>query len=92
MTLLNQAVLLRGINDSVEVLTNLLQRLFDFQVLPYYLHQLDRVHGSAHFEVDKKIALSLIEQLRCSLPGYLIPRLVEEVSGKRSKQTIVKID
>jgi len=92
VTLLNQAVLLKGINDSVEVLEPLLQRLFSYQVLPYYLHQLDRVQGSAHFEVDKKTALDLIESLRNRLPGYLIPRLVEEVSGKRSKQTIVKID
>ncbi|MEH6457912.1 MAG: KamA family radical SAM protein, partial [Cocleimonas sp.] len=92
VTLLNQAVLLKGINDSVEVLEALLQRLFSFQVLPYYLHQLDRVKGSAHFEVDKRSALNLIESLRNKLPGYLIPRLVEEVSGKRSKQTIVKID
>lgn len=92
VTLLNQAVLLKGINDSVEVLASLLERLFSFQVLPYYLHQLDRVKGSAHFEVDKKTALDLIESLRNRLPGYLIPLLVEEVSGKRSKQTIVKID
>jgi len=92
VTLLNQAVLLKGINDSVEVLVTLLQRLFSYQVLPYYLHQLDRVKGSAHFEVDKKTAIDLIESLRNRLPGYLIPQLVEEVSGKRSKQTIVKID
>jgi len=92
VTLLNQAVLLKGINDSVEVLEALLQRLFSLQVLPYYLHQLDRVKGSAHFEVDKRSALNLIESLRNRLPGYLIPRLVEEFSGKRSKQTIVKID
>ncbi len=92
VTLLNQAVLLKGVNDSVETLELLLQRLFSFQVLPYYLHQLDRVKGSAHFEVDKKKALDLIESLRNRLPGYLIPRLVEEVSGKRSKQTIVKIE
>ncbi len=92
ITLLNQTVLLKGINDSVDILTNLLRRLFKFQVLPYYLHQLDRVNGTAHFEVERKAALDLIEQLRCCLPGYLIPRLVEEVSGKRSKQTIVKID
>lgn len=91
VTLLNQAVLLKGINDSVEVLVPLLQRLFHYQVLPYYLHQLDRVQGSAHFEVDKKTALDLIESLRNRLPGYLIPRLVEEISGERSKQTIVKI-
>ena len=92
VTLLNQAVLLKGINDREEVLVSLLKRLFSFQVLPYYLHQLDRVQGVAHFEVDREVALDLIERLRISLPGYLIPRLVEEVSGERSKQTIVKIN
>lgn len=92
VTLLNQSVLLKGINDSVEVLEALMWGLFNYQVLPYYLHQLDRVQGSAHFEVDRTKALNLIEGLKNKLPGYLIPRLVEEVSGKRSKQTIVKID
>jgi len=70
----------------------LLQRLFSFHVLPYYLHQLDKVKGSAHFEVDKLRALDLVEKLKMELPGYLIPRLVEELSGKRSKQSIVNID
>lgn len=92
VTLLNQAVLLKGVNDSVEALMSLLQGLFRFQVLPYYLHQLDRVQGSAHFEVDRNTALDLLESLSIKLPGYLVPRLVEEVPGKRSKQTIVRID
>ena len=84
--------MLKGINDSVEVLVSLLNRLFDYQVLPYYLHQLDKVQGAAHFEVDRQKALDLIESLKLELPGYLVPRLVEELSGKRSKQSIVKID
>ena len=58
VALLNQAVLLKGINDSVETLTKLLQRLFNFEVLLYYLHQFDRVQGSAYFQVEQKIALS----------------------------------
>lgn len=91
-TLLNQAVLLKGVNDSIEQLVPLLEGLFNFQVLPYYLHQLDRVQGSAHFEVNKKTGLALIEALKNRLPGYLVPRLVEEVSGERSKQAVVKKD
>ncbi|MCL4112745.1 UNVERIFIED_CONTAM: hypothetical protein GTU68_021763 [Idotea baltica] len=90
VTLLNQAVLLKGVNDSVETLKSLLQHLFSYQVLPYYLHQLDKVKGSSHFEVDRDKALDLIESLKIQMPGYLIPRLVEELSGERSKLTIVK--
>jgi len=91
-TLLNQAVLLKNVNDTLEELVPLFQGLFNYQVLPYYLHQLDKVHGSAHFEVDKKTALDLMEELKNRLPGYLVPRLVEEISGERSKQAVVKID
>ncbi len=86
--LLNQSVLLKGINDSVEALSALSHRLFDFQVLPYYLHQLDKVDGGAHFEVDRKRSITLINDLKMSLPGYLVPRLVEEVSGERSKSAL----
>ncbi len=88
VTLLNQSVLLAGVNDSVDVLSDLSHRLFEFQVLPYYLHQLDRVQGSAHFEVDRKEAVSLLNGLKRGLPGYLVPRLVEEISGERSKLAI----
>ncbi|MEO7062817.1 MAG: EF-P beta-lysylation protein EpmB [Dokdonella sp.] len=80
-TLLNQAVLLRAINDSAETLCVLSERLFDAGVLPYYLHQLDRVAGAAHFEVDDEQALVLLRAMRERLPGYLIPRLVREVAG-----------
>lgn len=88
-TLLNQSVLLKEINDDVDTLVDLSEKLFSMKVLPYYLHQLDRVQGAAHFEVDKKMAISLVESLKEQLPGYLVPRLVEEISGKRSKQAIV---
>lgn len=88
-TLLNQSVLLKGVNDDFETLAELSHRLFDYRVLPYYLHQLDRVQGAAHFEVRREKAIALIEALKIQLPGYLVPKLVEEVSGKRSKQAIV---
>lgn len=87
--LLNQSVLLKGINDSVESLVNLSQTLHAHQVLPYYLHMLDKVQGAAHFEVTEPYALQLMEALRQRLPGYLVPRLVREVSGKRSKTPII---
>jgi EF-P beta-lysylation protein EpmB len=80
-TLLNQAVLLRGVNDNADALCALSERLFEGGVLPYYLHQLDRVAGAAHFEIDDKRALGLLRALRERLPGYLVPRLVREVAG-----------
>ncbi len=87
--LLNQAVLLRGINDRPETLKQLMERGFTAGVLPYYLHQLDRVAGSARFEVDQAQARTLIEHLRASLPGYLVPRLVVEQAGQPSKTPLV---
>lgn len=84
-TLLNQSVLLRGINDDVDALAELSERLIARSVIPYYLHQLDRVQGAAHFEIDDTSALSLINQLRDRLPGYLVPRLMREVAGAASK-------
>jgi EF-P beta-lysylation protein EpmB len=84
-TLLNQSVLLRDVNDDAVSLTELSEALFAVGVLPYYLHQLDRVQGAAHFEVDDQRALGLLEQLRGRLPGYLVPRLVREVAGAPSK-------
>lgn len=84
-TLLNQAVLLRGVNDSVEAQAALAERLFDHGVMPYYLHLLDRVHGAAHFEVPETEALALVESLRRRLPGYLVPQLVREQAGAPSK-------
>jgi EF-P beta-lysylation protein EpmB len=86
--LLNQSVLLRGINDDPDALAALSERLFAAGVLPYYLHQLDRVQGAAHFEVDDARALGLLARLRARLPGYLVPRLVREVAGDPSKRPL----
>jgi L-lysine 2,3-aminomutase len=85
ITLLNQSVLLAGVNDDVEVLSELSRRLFDAGVLPYYLHALDRVRGAAHFAVPDERAQSLAGQLAGRLPGYLVPRLVREVPGAPAK-------
>jgi EF-P beta-lysylation protein EpmB len=87
-TLLNQSVLLRGINDNADTLAALSERLFAAGVLPYYLHQLDRVQGAAHFEVDDARALALVEAVRHRLPGYLVPKLVREVGGEASKRPL----
>lgn len=84
-TVLNQAVLLRGVNDSVQALADLSERLFEAGALPYYLHLLDRVAGSAHFEVPADEARALHEALAGRLPGYLVPRLVREVAGAPAK-------
>ena len=84
-SLLNQAVLLRGVNDDADVLAGLSERAFAAGVLPYYLHQLDRVAGAAHFEVADEHALALVDALRRRLPGYLVPRLVREIAGEPSK-------
>ncbi|QHD50322.1 MULTISPECIES: EF-P beta-lysylation protein EpmB [Halomonadaceae] len=85
VTLLNQSVLLRGINDSVPTLAVLSERLFEAGVLPYYLHVLDPVQGAAHFDVPDSEAQALIQALLEHLPGFLMPRLVREVPGKMSK-------
>lgn len=84
-TLLNQSVLLRGINDEVATLAKLSERLFEAGVLPYYLHVLDPVQGAAHFDVPDSEARELVAQLRDHLPGFLMPRLVREIPGKGSK-------
>lgn len=79
--LLNQSVLLKGINDQLETLENLSHSLFAQGVLPYYINQLDKVHGSAHFEVSNEEAIKLHNALRERLPGYLLPRLVKDISN-----------
>jgi KamA family protein len=86
--LLNQSVLLRGVNDAAEALANLSKRLFECGVLPYYLHLLDAVAGAAHFDVDVDVGRKLVAQLRARLPGYLVPRLVRETPGELSKTLI----
>ena len=83
--LLNQAVLLAGVNDSVESLGELSERLVDLGVVPYYLHLLDRVSGTSHFEVSESRAVELYRRLRDHLPGYAVPRLVREVPGEPAK-------
>ncbi|HWI23928.1 MAG TPA: EF-P beta-lysylation protein EpmB [Lysobacter sp.] len=87
--LLNQAVLLGGINDSVEALAALSERGHAAGVLPYYLHQLDRVQGAAHFEVPDARAMKLHRSLAARLSGYLVPRLVREVAGDPGKRPVV---
>jgi|688.fasta_scaffold91090_2 EF-P beta-lysylation protein EpmB len=89
VTLLNQAVLLRGVNDQLETLSQLSERLFACGVLPYYLHQLDRVRGAQHFEVPIARGLELVQQLRDRLPGYLVPRYVQEIPDRDSKTVLL---
>jgi KamA family protein len=86
--LLNQSVLLKGVNDTVEALCALSHALLDAGILPYYLHQLDKVSGAAHFAVDDEGALQLLNALRNRLPGYLVPKLVREIAGDAGKQPV----
>ena len=88
VALLNQSVLLAGVNDDADTLCELSERLFELHVLPYYLHLLDPVSGAAHFEVPLQTAASLQQTLRERLPGYLVPRLVREIAGAPSKTPI----
>lgn len=83
--LLNQAVLLNGINHRIDDQVALCESLYSAGVLPYYLHLLDSVQGAAHFNVSLKDASELINQMRKQLPGFLVPRLVREISGEMSK-------
>ncbi|RTE85681.1 MULTISPECIES: EF-P beta-lysylation protein EpmB [Gammaproteobacteria] len=86
--LLNQSVLLKGINDDTETLVALSEKLFDWQVLPYYLHLLDKVEGASHFNVEVQKAQEIYQQLLVELPGFLVPKLVQEVGGELSKTPI----
>jgi EF-P beta-lysylation protein EpmB len=87
-TVLNQAVLLRGVNDSVAALVELSETLFAAGVLPYYLHVLDRVAGAAHFDLPVEIAQRLVGDVASRLPGYLVPRLVREEPGAPAKTVL----
>ena len=87
-TLLNQSVLLKGVNDSTDTLSDLCRKLFSQGILPYYLHQLDHANGVAHFEVDDNTARALIAEIRKRLPGYLVPKLVREIAGEKSKTPV----
>jgi EF-P beta-lysylation protein EpmB len=88
IVVLNQSVLLKGVNDHAETLAELCRRLVDLRVMPYYLHQLDRVAGAAHFEVPIETGRRLIRELRGRLPGYAVPRYVQEVPGELSKRVL----
>ncbi len=88
VTLLNQAVLLAGVNDSAEAQIDLSHALHGSGVLPYYLHLLDPVRGAQHFDVSEPAAQDIIREITKELPGYLVPRLVREVPGESSKRAI----
>lgn len=88
ITVLNQSVLLKGINDSVTALQELSEKLFDFGILPYYLHLLDKAHGTGHFEVSETEAIALMQELQKILPGYLVPKLAREAAGAAAKTII----
>ncbi len=88
VTLLNQTVLLRGVNDRARSLEDLSLALFDAGALPYYLHALDRVRGAAHFEVEEAAARAILAELNARLPGYLVPRLVRELPGAPGKMPL----
>lgn len=88
VTLLNQAVLLRGVNDRVQAQVDLSESLFAQGVLPYYLHVLDRVAGAAHFEVPEAEAVQIMAAVRKRLPGFLMPKLVREVAGEKAKMPV----
>lgn len=85
VTLLNQSVLLRGVNDDADVLAALSNALFDAGILPYYIHVLDKVQGAAHFMVDDDEARQLMKGLLSRVSGYLVPRLAREIGGQPSK-------
>jgi|WetSurMetagenome_2_1015567.scaffolds.fasta_scaffold73231_2 L-lysine 2,3-aminomutase len=87
--LLNQSVLLKGINDNADALCDLSRALLDHGVLPYYLHQLDKVRGAGHFEVKEETGKKLLAAMRARLPGYAVPRYVREIAGERSKKNLL---
>ena len=89
ITLLNQTVLLKGINDSADSLLALNKKLFHASVLPYYLHLLDPVQGAAHFDVKEPKAIEIMQQLSAKSPGYLVPKLVREIAGEPNKTRIL---
>jgi EF-P beta-lysylation protein EpmB len=89
ITLFNQSVLLKGVNDNAEALCELSEQLFRHGIIPYYLHLLDKATGTGHFEVSEAEALALMRQVQAALPGYLVPKLVKEQAGTTSKQTVL---
>lgn len=89
VTLLNQSVLLKDVNDDAACLIELSEKLFSCDVLPYYLHLLDKVQGSQHFDLPPQRAQQLLGKMMCELPGYLVPRLVQEVPGMPCKMPVM---
>jgi len=89
ITVLNQSVLLKGVNDSVSILKHLSERLFQAGVMPYYLHLLDKTQGTAHFDMPSTAAQQLLGQLSAQLPGYLVPKLVKEIAGEAAKTPLL---
>lgn len=87
-TVLNQSVLLRGVNDSAAVLADLSKALFNIGIMPYYLHLLDKVQGAAHFDVPLEEAQVIMRCVRATLPGYLVPQLAQEIAGENSKRLL----
>ncbi|WP_122898437.1 EF-P beta-lysylation protein EpmB [Acinetobacter sp. B51(2017)] len=85
ITVLNQAVLLKGVNDSAQILSNLSYRLFDAGVMPYYLHVLDKVKGAQHFDLTPDQTELIYKDVLANLPGYLVPKLVREIAGEKNK-------
>lgn len=85
ITVLNQAVLLKGVNDSAQTLTDLSYRLFEARVMPYYLHVLDKVKGAQHFDLIPSEIDAIYQEVLASLPGYLVPKLVREIAGEKNK-------
>ena len=92
ITLFNQSVLLKGVNDNAATLCELSEQLFSHGIIPYYLHLLDKATGTGHFEVSETTAVDLIKLVQCTLPGYLVPKLVKEQAGALSKQSILQIN
>ena len=86
--LLNQAVLLKGVNDDVKTLTELSEELVNHGVLPYYLHQLDRVSGAGHFEVSEEEGKRLVAEMAKELPGYAVPKYVREIPYELNKTVL----
>lgn len=87
--LLNQSVLLAGVNDDAAVLASLSEALFEAGALPYYLHMPDAVAGTAHFDVPRARAVAIHRELAAALPGYLVPRLVREAPGAAAKEEVL---
>ncbi|OCG02112.1 EF-P beta-lysylation protein EpmB [Gilliamella sp. wkB112] len=88
VTMLNQSVLLKNVNDNAKVLADLSNKLFNTGILPYYIHLLDKVQGAAHFLVEDKIAKQLMKALAEQVSGYLVPKLAREIGGEKSKRVL----